>query len=132
MFTSGLSIALPYFIASIVSLELAIHAWTKPKNTTSSYFVLVMLTAAFWSLLSGLHLVVPDVETKIFITDLKFLFVTSLPVLWLLLATSYSGKPLRSKTIFCLFVFPAIVVALIATNPMHQLVFVRDQKTAHV
>ena len=124
MFTSGLSIAWPYFIASIVSLELAIHAWTKPKNTTSSYFVLVMLTAAFWSLLSGLHLVVPDVETKIFITDLKFLFVTSLPVLWVLLAISYSGKSLRRRTIVSLFVFPAIVVGLIATNPMHQLVFV--------
>ncbi len=123
MITSGLSIAWPYFIASIVSLELAIHAWTKPKNATSSYFVLVMLTAAFWSLLSGLHLVVSDVETKILLTDLKFVFVTSLPVLWVLLATSYSGKPLRRKTIVCLFVFPAIVVGLIATNPLHHLVF---------
>ena len=127
MLPSGLSIAWPYFIASIVALELAIHAWTKPKNTTSSYFVLVMLTATFWSLLSGLHLVVSDVETKIFLSDLKFVFVTSLPVLWVLLATSYSGKPLGRKTITCLFVFPVIVVGLIATNSLHHLVFLSTE-----
>lgn len=123
MLSGGISIAWAFFASSILSFELAMHAWTKRRNAYSNAFFGVMLLAGCWSLFSGLHLMVGDFETKVLISDIKFLFILPLPVTWVLMAAWFTGINVDRKLAWALFLLPAVTLALIATNGWHHLVF---------
>ena len=123
MLSGGISIAWAFFASSILSFELAMHAWTKRRNAYSNAFFGVMLLAGSWSLFSGLHLIVGEFETKVLISNLKFLFILPLPVTWVLMAAWFTGVPVNRKVAWALFLLPAVTLLLIATNGSHHLVF---------
>jgi len=127
MIIEGLPISWPFFISSLISCELAILAWTRKKSAYSNYFILAMVLAGLWSLIAGLHIQVSDYETKLFLSDLKYVFIAALPVAWLLLASSFTGKGLSLKVEGLLFIVPALTVGLIATNPLHGFVFLKSE-----
>jgi len=84
------------------------------------------MLAAMWSLFSGLHILASDIEDKILLSDLKFVFIASLPVTWILLAATFTGLRVSLKTVALLFVIPLITVGLIATNSLHHIVFLES------
>jgi len=132
MFSGAYQIAWPFFFASIVAFGLVVSARNKTKSTASTYFTLTMVAAGMWSLFSGLHLTAGNMAAKMFFADAKFLFITTLPVFWLLLAWSFSNKrdTLKPATAVLLFLFPVITIILVATNGSHHLVF--DEVTPFV
>lgn len=130
MFDGSVTIAWAFFGSSILSFELAMHAWAKRRNAYSNAFFAVMLMAGFWSLCSGLHLVIRDFDAKVLVSSIKFLFVVPLPVTWALMAAWYSGLKVQRRTIGILFVIPTITLVLIATNSWHQAVFVSNEPFA--
>jgi PAS domain S-box-containing protein len=127
MFSGPLSIAWAFFASSILSFELAMHAWTKRRNAYSNAFFAVMLFAGFWSLLSGMHLVVADFDTKVLVSSIKFLFVVLLPVIWFLMAAWFTDFPVSKRMIGVLFVVPVVSLGVLATNDWHHLFFVSNQ-----
>ena len=126
MFSGGLSIAWAFFASSILSFELAMHAWTKRRNAYTNAFFAVMLCAGFWSMLSGMHLVVADFDLKVLVSSIKFLFVIPLPVIWILLAAWFTDFPISKRLTRAFFVLPVVSLALLATNDVHQLFFVSN------
>ncbi|MDA0875015.1 MAG: ATP-binding protein [Bacteroidetes bacterium] len=127
MFSGGLSIAWAFFASSILSFELAMHAWTKRRNAYSNAFFAVMLCAGLWSLFSGLHLVVEDFDIKVLISNIKFLFIAPLPVLWLLMAAWFTDFRIGKRMAAALFALPVLSLVLIATNGSHHLFFVSNE-----
>ena len=117
----------PFFVSSLVSCELAILAWKRKKSAYGNYFILAMALASLWSLFAGLQLQVTDFDTKLFLSDLKFVFIAALPVAWLLLASSFTGNGLSLRIEGLLFIIPVVTVGLIATNAMHGLVFAQSE-----
>lgn len=126
MFSGGLSIAWAFFASSVLSFELAMHAWTKRRNAYTNAFFAVMLCAGFWSMLSGMHLVIADFDLEVLVSSIKFLFVIPLPVIWILLAAWFTDFPVSKRLARALFVLPVVSLALLATNDVHQLFFVSN------
>ena len=126
MFDGSISIAWAFFASSILSFELAMHAWTKRRNAYSSAFFGVMIMAGFWSLFSGLHLVLQDFDMKVLVSSIKFVFIVPLPVTWALMAAWFTDIRVSKRTAILLYVLPAITLILIATNSWHQAVFVAN------
>ena len=127
MFADGISIAWAFFASSVLSFELAMHAWTKRRNAYTNAFFVVMLCAGFWSLFSGLHLVVADFDLKVKISSVKFKLITPLPVTWVLMAAWFTDFRIPRGLAISLFIIPAITLALIATNSWHHWVFVSNE-----
>jgi len=127
MFDGSITVAWAFFGSSILSFELAMHAWTKRRNAYSSAFFGVMMMAGLWSLFSGLHLVLLDFDTKVLISSIKFLFIVPLPVTWVLMAAWFTDVKVSRKTALLLYVVPAITLLLIATNGSHHLFFVSNE-----
>lgn len=127
MFSGGLSIAWAFFASSILSFELAMHAWTKRRNAYTHAFFAAMLCAGFWSLLSGLHLVIADFDVKVLVSSIKFAFVIPLPVIWLLMAAWFTDFPVSKRLAGILSITPIVSLALVATNGFHHLFFVSNQ-----
>ncbi|MBT3449230.1 MAG: hypothetical protein HOC28_07965 [Bacteroidetes Order II. Incertae sedis bacterium] len=125
MFTQEFAVAWPYFVSSAVALGMAGQVFVRKRNVFANYFILMMVAAGGWSLFSGIHLLVSSFAAKVFWSDAKFLFITTLPVFWILLASVFAGsnRCISSKKIALLFVIPALTVLLIATNSYHNLVF---------
>lgn len=127
MFDGSVTIAWAFFGSSILSFELAMHAWAKRRNAYSTAFFAVMLLAGCWSLFSGMHLVVREFDLKVLISSIKFLFIVPLPVTWVLMAAWYTDLKVSRRTIGLLFAIPAISLVLIATNSWHHAVFVSNE-----
>lgn len=123
MFDGSVTIAWAFFGSSILCFELAMHAWAKQRNAYSKAFFALTLLTGFWSLFSGLHLVIQDFELKVLVSDIKFLFIVPLPVTWALMAVWYADIKISARTIRWLYVMPVITLVLIATNQWHHAVF---------
>ena len=123
MFDGSISIAWAFFASSVLSFELAMHAWTKRRNAYSNAFFGVMAMAGFWSLCSGMHLVLQDFDMKVLVSNVKFVFIVPLPVTWALMAAWFTDIRISKRTAVLLYVLPAITLVLIATNSWHHAVF---------
>lgn len=68
---------------------------------------------------------VPELSSKIFWIDLTYLAIAPLPVIWFVLALSYSRnrQDIRVRTIAWLAIIPAITLVLVPTNGLHYWVF---------
>lgn len=126
MFDGSVTIAWAFFGSSILSFELAMHAWAKRRNEYSTAFFALMVLAGCWSLFSGMHLVIRDFELKVLISNIKFLFIVPLPVTWALMAAWYADIKISRRTVKWLFVMPSITMVLIATNQWHHAVFIAN------
>ena len=109
----------------MVALGLAIQVSSRKRHLATTYFMMMMVSAGLWSFFSGVHLIVSSFTWKLIWSDFKFLFITTLPVFWVLLASAFSGikAPTDRKRMALLFAIPAITVLLIATNQFHLQVF---------
>lgn len=127
MFDVSVTIAWAFFGSSILAFELAMHAWAKRRNAYSNAFFTLMILAGGWSLFSGMHLIVEDFELKVLIANIKFVFIAPFPVIWALMAAWYADIDISRRTVKWLFVMPAIMLVLIATNSWHGAVFAASE-----
>lgn len=120
-----LSIAWPYFLAALTSGTMFLISKRLKKNATTFYFSLCVAAAGFWSFFSGIHLLVPELSSKIFWSDLTYLAIAPLPVIWFALALSYSRnrQDIRARTIAWLSIIPVITLVLVPTNGLHYWAF---------
>ncbi|MDA1028654.1 MAG: ATP-binding protein [Bacteroidetes bacterium] len=125
MLFDTLSVAWPYFLAALISGTMFLISKRLKKNATTNYFSLCVAAACFWSFFSGLHLVVPELSSKIFWSDLTYLAIAPLPVIWFVLALSYSRnrQDIQVRTIAWLSIIPLITLVLVPTNGLHYWVF---------
>jgi len=107
-----------------VSAWLAWLAWRRRPRLGASSFAWVMGLNAVWIALYGLAIVAPPADTPRWFLASKVVTVL-VPVVWLRFALAYAGRSTgRIRRVTVAAAVPAVAAAaLIATNPLHRLVF---------
>ncbi len=119
----------PFVVAQIItaaiSFMLFLYCWGHRSDRSATYFALLMFAAAEWAFFSGLERAATEVGTKVLFSKLQYAGVVSIAPLWLLFALSFgrreSGLSRLQRAL--LWVFPAIILVLVATNELHGLVW---------
>lgn len=117
---------LPLLVAIVVATALAFLAWQ--RNTTGARILAaLMLVTGLWSLGYALELTAVELSTKVFWAKFQYLFIVTVPVLWLILALHFTRRVewLTRRYLSLLSVIPLITLLLVWTNEAHGLIWRR-------
>jgi PAS domain S-box-containing protein len=114
-------------IAIAVDVLVALYAWWRRATPGGIYLALLMAAAAIWALANAVEFASLDIPTKIFWGKASYVGVVNVPPLWLLFTLSYSQRTqwFTRRRVALLWVVPAIMLGLVATNEVHHLVWTR-------
>jgi signal transduction histidine kinase len=86
----------------------------------------MQLSIALWAATAGLDLLVDSLNERVALSQAQYVGITSLPVLWLLFAGTYTRR-LNSgrRGLLALWIIPVITVAAALTNGRHHLLWSR-------
>ncbi len=114
-------------VAVIVDVLVALYAWWRRATPGGIYLALLMAAAAIWALADAIEFAALDIPTKIFWSKVSYVGIVNVPPLWLLFTLSYSQHTqwYTRRRVALLWVIPAIVLGLVATNELHHLVWSR-------
>lgn len=112
-------------ISGMVSALLAVLAWRHRSIPIIRPFILLMAAETLWILGDALQMTGPGLSAIILINDIEYPGVMIVPIAWLFLVLVYTGRGhwLTRRTVPLFFIIPAIVWALILTNPVHYLYY---------
>jgi PAS domain S-box-containing protein len=110
---------IPLLISAVITGALAHLGWSNRHNQTSLPFVLLMAATTYWTVFYALQLVSADLASNIILNDIEYPGIVTVPVAWLLLVLSYTGRDhyLTRRNVLLLFIVPVVVVCLVITNP---------------
>jgi len=119
------SVALTLLIPGIIAGGLAFYALLKRRVPGSQVFAFAMLSVFIWCIAYAGELSSLKLEGMQFWLSLEYFGVSPLPVLWFILALLYSGreKYVTTRNVMLLFIVPAVIIALVATNQFHHFVY---------
>ena len=110
-------------LSVLAFLSLAVYAIFFRRNVAALPFAAAMLLGAFWALARGLEITSVPLVAKILWHQLRFIPVSVMPALWLLIALHHAGRtawltPLRMAVFL---VEPAATAVLALTGGSHTL-----------
>jgi len=118
----------PYAIAllaiSVATLLFVIPISWRRRRIPGGYAFLILTSATFgWTFLYGLELGVPQLATKLLLTNIEYLCIVTAPVAWFAFAVQYThhGKWLNAMRLIGLAAIPAMTLILLWTNDHHFL-----------
>jgi signal transduction histidine kinase len=111
--------------ASSLSALLALLGVARRSAPAAREFIHVVSAVFIWSTAYFFELVLPGLSLKLLAARVEYLGISTLPVLWLLLAARATGRgelitPLRTAA---LFVIPCVTTCLAFTNGLHGLLW---------
>ncbi len=121
----------PYVVALIVTAAITfmlfLYCWGRRPERAATYFALLLFAVSEWAFFSALESSTTAQALKIVFSKLEFVGIESIAPLWLLFALSFGRQEavLTRVQRALLWVFPAIIVGLAATNELHGLVWPR-------
>ncbi len=121
----------PYVVSLIVTAAIAfmlsLYCWGRRPDRAATYFALLLFAVSEWAFFSGLESSATGSAIKIFFSKLEFVGISGIGPLWLLFALSFGRQEavLTRLQRALLWVFPAVIVGLAATNELHGLVWPR-------
>lgn len=106
-----------------IAASLAAFIWSRRPGRGVIPFVILMLALMQWSVAGGLELMITDLETKIFLSQLTYIGITTVPVAWLIFVLEYTGRErwITARKIAVLSITPVVTLLIVATNSYHQL-----------
>jgi PAS domain S-box-containing protein len=115
---------LPMIASAVVSAALAYFAWHRRPAPGATWFSLLMLAVAEWSLGYALELASLDLPTTLFWDNMAWLGAAFAPTLWFAFALQYTdqGRWLTRRNMAILAIEPLITLLLVWTNGFHGLV----------
>lgn len=115
----------PLLVAAAVSAALAVYAWQRRPTPGATWFALLMLAVAEWSLTYALELSSSDLSAKVLWVKVEYVGIVTLPVAWLAFALQYTGhdKWLTPRNVILLALAPLAVLLLVWTNESHHLFY---------
>ncbi len=113
------------FSGAVVSLLVALVAWRKGAASGGRTLSVMMFAVFIWSAAQGLEAGFVDLPNKIFCSQVQYLGVMSCPVLvYLFVRRFVLQRPLTDRRrLALLWIVPAAVFLLAATNGAHRLVW---------
>ncbi len=99
--------------------------WRFKKSPEVRYLIYLEFFAALWAVMYSFEFANPNLNAKIFWTQLSYLGIVFLPVCYFLFALTFSHKKnlISTKTIAFLLIVPLIVLMLVFTNDKHHLIW---------
>src|SRR5687767_10105875 len=118
---------LPLVIAALISGALALYTWRNRRTAGALPISILMLVLFLWEtcyifLLAGL-----DVTTKVFWSNIMFVWVIATPLAWLIFALEFTGRKtwVNGHRLALLSIFPITTILIVFTNEFHHLFWVR-------
>ena len=105
-----------------------ILAYIGIRNRTSPVagpFVFLMTAVTLWTAVYAVQLIAADLPTTLLLTTIEYVGIVTVPVAWLLVVLSYTGRShyITTRNVALLFVVPVLIVFFVATNPLHNLFY---------
>ena len=112
------------FASALVSFFAMLVAWRKRKAPGGLLFALTMTAVTVWTVSATLEAGAVDLPLKILFSKVLFVGVVNVAPLFLLFAVTYHrGEWKVPRIAALLWVVPAAIVVLVATNDLHGLVW---------
>jgi len=116
---------LPLFFSAVVT---GILAYIGVRNRTSPVagpFAFLMAAVTLWTAAYAVQLIAADLPTTLLLTTIEYVGIVTVPVAWLLVVLGYTGRVyyVTKRNVALLFAVPALIVFLVATNPLHHLFY---------
>jgi PAS domain S-box-containing protein len=115
----------PLVVTVAVATGLALYVRRRRLATGATWFTLLMLAVAEWSLGYALELGAVGLGTKVLWAKVEYLGIVTVPVTWLAFVLHYTGqgKWLIRCNLSLLVICPAIVLLMVWTNDVHGLIW---------
>ncbi len=99
--------------------------WERQASLRARLLALVLFTASFYALVSGLETAVTAPSAKVIFSKLEHVAINSLGPLFVLLAWAFiaPGRRLRRRWLVLLLAMPVVNMAMTATNEWHGLIW---------
>jgi PAS domain-containing protein len=116
---------LALFVATVITAAMAITGWQRRSTPGAISFMALMVSVMIWNLSYAFELGTPDLQLKIFWSQVQYFGIVSVPLLWLLFVLHYTHREkwLTVLNISLLVVVPAITLVLVWTNEFHHLIW---------
>ncbi len=117
--------AVLFMIGALVALGVAAVLWPRRTMAGAKDLIVLELATTWWALAASLEAAVSDAPAKLLFSQLSYLGVVSVPVLFLIFALHYTrpGRPIGSARIVLLWVVPVLALGLAAANGRHGLIW---------
>ncbi len=119
--------ALPSLAGVALSLGLSWFVWRRRTGSTRDWTILLGLAVAWWCGGQLVWALTGDALWRRRVSQLQYVGITASPVLWLMVALSYTERRtwLARGRWAGFFVIPALTTALVLTNDLHGFVWQR-------
>jgi PAS domain S-box-containing protein len=109
--------------ASLASALIAVYAWRRRSMPGGTYFSLLMVAVAVWSLANAVEYATLAIPLKVLWTKVSYLGIVSVGPLWLLFALGYARRSdwLVPWRVALIWIVPVATLLLAATNDWHYL-----------
>lgn len=112
-------------ISGAVSAILTVIGWNNRTLPVAKPFILLMAAETVWIFGSAFEMMSTRLGTVLFFNNIEYPAMMTVPVAWLFIALSHTGREhyLTNKTLPFFFIVPALVCVLVFTNPWHHLYY---------
>lgn len=114
-----------FIFSAFISLIVSIYVLSHTRYTVYKSITALMFAITIWSIFYGMELRANNYEILIMFVKLQYWGIVSIPVIWLIFASRYTGKDawINVFSISALFVVPAVNLFMVNTNISHQLFY---------
>lgn len=109
--------------AVVATLWIAARSWTLPAFPGRTDFVLMQLSAAWWSTAVAVESMVPAPADKLFWAEMAWMGIVCTPSLWAFFLWSYTRGELPARWRLVLVTVGLATWALALTNDVHHLIY---------
>jgi PAS domain S-box-containing protein len=111
------------FLVIAIALYFSCNIWARRPNRGAAPFALFIISIVGWTLFRLLESAAEDLDSKIILAKLMYLFLASAAIWWLAFASDYIGlkywkNPLN---LLLLYALPVLSVFLVTTFPWHHI-----------
>ncbi len=116
------SYVLTLAIIGAISVVVASFAWRHRSTSGAAALFYLMLGGCIWSWTYAVEIGSYDLPTKVFMSQMMYIGVVSVPVMWLIMAFQYAGRDrwLTTRNLVLLWIIPVITLALSWTNGVND------------
>ena len=117
--------ALLLVFSTLIPAALTISILRHRPNLGARSFSLLMAAVSLWAFVALFEVCSRDPQTKILSYHLKYLFIVTVPLTWLIFSLCYSNRiqKLKMRWLALLLIFPAFTLVMVGTNAYHHLMF---------
>jgi PAS domain S-box-containing protein len=119
---------LPLVVVALLSGALAVYTWRNRKTVGALPISILMVILFLWEVCYIFLLAGVEEATKVFWSNIMFIWVIATPLAWLIFALEFTGRKtwVNRQRLVLLSIFPISTILIIFTNEFHHLFWIRQ------